>query len=578
MERINMFKRSMGLATGLLLVAGTAAVAQSQLDARKAIDAEQFQKAKTMLRALVASNPKDADNYFYLGKVLLLTDEVDSARAIFSNGISVVPKGALNYVGLGQADLIQGNPTNAKTNFDKAIDLKKKDYETFLYIGRAYIDQKNVDYVSALPNLQMADELDKKDVSAEVFLALADYYAMQKKNTDAYPQYLRALDINPKLSRARVQIGKMYKEAYAFPEAETEIAKVISEDPNYGPAYRELSEVQMQWSFADPKNGLAKREDALKNMRKYLDLTDNSFDSRLRYAQFLVYASDFATLEKEVANLNAPDSNNPKTFVVIRMRGYSAIENKNFEQGVKYMDELFARTKDASRIIGSDYLYLGKAQQALGKDSLAYINILKAVKLDSTKVEVLADIAKKFYDGRRYGKAAEVFAEVVKVNSKDPSIATNYFYLGTSNYFKYAFDDRDGKKPSRDLLLQADSAFAKVNQLAPDYETAYLYRARVNKMIDNVDNGEAVKGLAKPYYEKYIEIVTVTKPEKAATAKSGLIECYNNLGAYAATAGDKAKAGEFFNKTLALDPQNAYATDNLKILSPGSAAKPAGKK
>ena len=41
------------------------------------------------------------------------------------------------------------------------------------------------------------------------------------------------------------------------------------------------------------------RAEALKNYRKYLDLTDESFESRLRYAQFLVYASDFETLGKE---------------------------------------------------------------------------------------------------------------------------------------------------------------------------------------------------------------------------------------------------------------------------------------
>ncbi len=567
---MNTISKKAILATGVFFAASAAVYAQSLDDARKAIDAEQFQKAKSMLKTLVSNAPKEADNYFYLGKVYLLTDEIDSARAVFSNGISVVPKGALNYVGLGQADLLQKNPTNAKTNFDKAIDLKKKDYLTFLNIGRAYIEQKDVDFTSALPYLQQADELDAKDKDPDVFIALADFYAMQKKNTEAYPQYLRALDINPKLSRAHVQIGKMYKEAYAFPEAETEINKTVAEDPNYGPAYRELAEVQMQWSFADPKNGPAKRAEALKNMRKYLDLTDESFDSRLRYAQFLVYASDFQTLEKEVATLNAPDANNPKTFVVIRMRGYSAIENQNYEAGAKYMDQLFARTQDASRIIGSDYFYLGKAQQALGQDSLAFVNILKAVKMDSTKVSTLAEIAKKYYDARNYGKAAEIFKEVVDANSKDAAYVTNYFYLGTANYFKYAFDDRDGKNPSKDYLVKADSAFAKVNQLAPEYETTYLYRARVNKLLDNTENPT---GLAVPFYEKYIELVTVTKPEKAATAKSGLIESYNNLGAYASNT-DKAKALEYFTKTLAVDPNNALANDNIKLLNSNGAKTP----
>lgn len=566
MQTMKMIKKNIALATGLLLMGSTASFAQSLADAKKAIDAEQYQKATSMLKTLVANQPKEGDNYFNLGKVYLLTDDIDSARAAFTNGTTADAKNALNYVGLGQADLLQGNAANAKTNFDKAVDLRGKDYQTYLAIGRAYIDQKNVDYAQALPNLQKADELDSKDKDPETFLALADFYAYQRKNTEAYPMYLRALDINPNLSRAHVQIGKMYKDAFAFPEAEAEIKKVIETDPNYGPAYRELAEVQMQWSFADPKNGPAKKAEALQNMRKYLDLTDKSFDSRLRYAQFLVYASDFETLEKEVATLNAPDPKNPKTFVVTRMRGYSSIENKNYEQGLKYMNELFGRTQDASRILGSDYLYLGRAQQNLGQDSLAYINIAKAVELDSTKVEELATIGNKYYTAKNFAKAAEVYEKVVKANSKNPNIAMAYYYLGASNYFAWAYANQGGNTTSKDMLVKADTAFSKLTKLAPDYEVAYLYRARVNK---NLDDAENTGKLAVPYYEKYIEIIT--SKGKEAASKTQLVEAYNYLGAvWAAT--DKEKAKEYFNKTLALDPSNALATDNLKFLAGGGAA------
>lgn len=563
-----MIKKNIALATGLLLMGSTASFAQSLADAKKAIDAEQYQKATSMLKTLVANQPKEGDNYFNLGKVYLLTEDIDSARAAFTNGTTAAPKNALNFVGLGQADLIENNATNAKTNFDKAIDLRGKDYTTYLAIGRAYIDQKNVDYAQALPNLQKADELDSKDKDPETFLALADYYAYQRKNTEAYPQYLRALDINPTLYRANVQIGKMYKDAFAFPEAEAEIQKVIAADPNYGPAYRELAEAQMQWSFADPKNGAAKKADALTNMKKYLDLTDKSFDSRLRYAQFLVYAGDFATLENEVATLNAPDPKNPKTFVVLRMRGYSAIENKKFEQGIKDMNDLFARTQDASRIIGSDYLYLGKAQLATGQDSLAVINITKGVELDSTKVEELAAVGLKYFTDKNFPKAAQVYGKVVKLNSKNPSLAMAYYYLGTSNYVS-------SKGQDMNLLKSADSAFVKLLELAPEYEAAQLYRARTYRLMDDA---KEPKGIAVPQFEKYIQMVTVDKPEKAATPanQKGLVEAYNYIGALVSTT-DKEKAKEYFNKTLAIDPQNALATDNLKFLA-GPAKKAPVKK
>jgi tetratricopeptide (TPR) repeat protein len=569
MMTMKTIKKAITLALGLVMMGGTASFAQSLADAKKAIDAEQYQKATSMLKTLISSNAKDGNNYFYLGNTYLLTDEIDSARAVYTNGIAASPKLALNYVGLGQADLLSKNASSAATNFAKAIEMGAKNYETYLYIGKAHLAQETPDYAAALPMLQKADELDSKDKDAETFLALGDFYAMQlTKNSEAYPQYLRALDINPNSTRAIVQIGRMFKMAFSFPDAENKIKEAVAVDANYGPAYRELAEVQMRWADADPKNADAKRAEALANMKKYLDLTDKSFDSRLRYAQFLVYANDYATLSQEVATLQAPDANNPKTFVVKRMQGYSAIENKDFSKGIQYMNELFARTQDAARIIGSDYLYLGRAYAGSGNDSLAVINITKAVELDTTKVEELAEIAKKYYGAKNYAKAAETFDKVVSLNSKNPSMAMNAFYLGVARYVQSAGSDKA-------LLLQSDKAFEKVIELAPEYDPAFLYRARVNKAIDVIDNPETQKGLSVPFYEKYIELITVTKPEKAATNAKNLVDTYNYLG-FIISGTDKEKAKEYFNKALAIEPQNAYALDNLKALSaPATPAKKA---
>lgn len=574
MKTMKTIKKAITLSLGLVMM-GAASFAQSLADAKKAIDAEQYQKATSMLKTLVTSQAKEGANYYNLGTVYLLTEDIDSARAAFTSGITADPKFALNYVGLGKADLQSNNAASAKTNFDKAISFGAKDYLTYLEIGKAYFTQQNPDYAAALPNLTKADELDAKDKDPETFIALGDFYTKQSKNTEAYPQYLRALDINPNLTRAIVQIGRMYQQSFSFSEAEEQIKKAVAIDPNYGPAYRGLAENEMQWSRADAKTAEAKRAEALTNMRKYLDLTDKSFESRLRYAQFLVYASDFATLEKEVATLNAPDKNNPKTFVVIRMRGYSAIENKNFAQGVQYMNELFARTQDASRIIGEDYLYLGKALQGTGNDSLAVVNIIKGVQLDTTKVEDLAAIGQKYYSAKQFDKAADVYAKVISLNSKNPSMAMNLYYNGLSNYWHYVLNYAANKNPDRAYLVKADAALLKLSELAPEYEAGYLSRARALKYLDMYDNKDVQKGIAVPVYEKFVELVTVTKPEKATANAKNLVDAYNNLGVYAATT-DKEKAKEYFTKALAIDPSNVTASDNLKVLTaPPAPAKKA---
>lgn len=563
---MKMIKKTIALSLGFVLMGGAASFAQSLADAKKAIDAEQYQKATSMLKTLVNSQAKEGDNYYNLGRVYLLVEEADSAKSTFTKGTVADPKNALNYVGLGQVELNNGNTAGAKVNFDKAVELGKKDYVTYMQIGRAYFEQPKPDYATALPFLQKADELDAKDKDAEVFIALGDYWASQINNAAAYEQYLRALDIDPNLKRVKVQIGKMFKMAYSFPEAEDKVKEVISADANYGPAYRELAEINMGWSFRDPdpKKAEAKRTEALENMRKYLDLTDKSFDSRYRYAQFLVYASDWNTLASELTTLKT-DPANPKNFVINRLQGYSAVEGKNFDRGVKYLTELFTRKEDASRVLASDYLYLGKAYQGMGNDSLAVLNLTKGVQLDSTKVEDLAALGLKLFNEKKYGKAAQVYADVINANSKNPSIAMNLYYLGLAHYWNYATLNNEKKNPDKQLLKEADSAFARVLTLVPEYEDALWYRVQSNRLQDDP---QAPTGLAMPFYEKFIELVTVTKPDKATKPanQKKLVDAYNNMAAfYSAT--DKDKAIEFLNKTLAIDPQNNYALETLKIIN-----------
>ncbi|MEJ5994126.1 tetratricopeptide repeat protein [Pedobacter sp. Du54] len=570
-------KKTIALTLGLIVMGGAASFAQSLADAKKAIDAEQYQKATGMLKTLTVSDAKEGEVYFNLGNVYLALDEVDSAKAIFSKGTVADPKNALNYVGLGHADLFKKDPAAAKVNFDKAIDLGKKDYETYMYIGKAYFELPEgykPDYEAALPYLLKADELDSKDKDPEVFIALGDYWADQISNSKAYEQYSKASDIDPNIKRVKVQVARMIKMAGGYADAEANVKKVIEADPNYGPAYRELAEIQLQWSLKDP-TAEAKRTEALASYRKYLDLTDKSFDSRFRYAQFLVYAADWTALAKELPTLKT-DPSNPKSFVINRLQGYSAVDTKNFDLAVKSLNQLFAKPEDSSRIAVTDYFLLGRAYEGLGNDSLAIAYTTKGVELDTTKAEELAQIGQKLYTAGKYDKAAQVLKKSISLKPGNINNPTNYYYLGLSNYFAYSDELKAGKPGTRQYLVEADTAFAMVNILAPahDVDGAYLYRARIGKVLDNT---EAPVGLAVPHYLKYIDVLTVTHPEKGAANPKALIDVYNYLASYYSVK-DKDKAIGYLNKTLALDPANAFATQNLKVLNGGTPPPPAPPK
>lgn len=578
---MKMTKKAITLSLGLVVI-GSASFAQNLNDAKKAIDAEQYAKATSMLKSLVNSQAGKGENYFSLGDVYLHNGYIDSAKAVYNKGIIADPKYALNYVGLGQAELASKNDAAAKADFDKAIAAaSKKDYLPYMYIGEAYVNKgynatDKPDFAAALPMLQKADELDASDKDPQTFVALGDFYAAQKKNSEALSNYLRALNINENLLRAKVQIGRMYKESRAFPESETQLNEVITADPNYGPAYREIAELYMQWANFEPANFATKSAQAITNYKKYLDLTDKSFDTRLRYAQFLYYAKDWKSLETETADLAKLYPNNQKSMVINRLQAYSAAENKNPES-LKMLNDFFAKNTDTTRLIAADYLYLGKAQLIANQDSLALISVMRAVSKDSTNVEALEDVGKALFTNKKYAQAAGVYKTAIRLNPNGKGSLTNYYYLASADYYAYAVADRDKKNPDKKMLVEADSALAFVNKNSPDFTLAYITRARIARYMDDQT---APKGLMVPYYQQYLDLVTVKKPELGASPaeKKNQVEAYTNLGFYYSPT-DKAKATDLFNKALALDPANANATSGLKQLTePAAKAAPAKHK
>ncbi|KQM74951.1 hypothetical protein ASE74_02920 [Pedobacter sp. Leaf216] len=571
---MKILKKAITLNVGLVLM-GSAVFAQDLNDAKKAIDAEQYQKASSMLKSLVSSKASDGNNYYNLGLVYLKTGYIDSARAVFTKGITADPKNNLNLIGLGEADMLSNNPTSAKTNFDKAVALAAKDYKTYLYIGKAYLaqdkpsdDVSKPDFTNALANITKADELDSKDKDAEVFLALGDAYALQKKNSEALGPYMRVGDVDPNNRRAKTQIGKMYKESRAFPEGEKELLDVIAADANYGPAYRELGELYLQWSsFGVDKEKAAK---GIENYKKYMDLTDKSLESQLRYAQFLFYAKDFKTLEQVATSLQVP-ANDPKGIVVSRLKGWAAYENKNYPQALTYMTEFFAKEKDKSKILGNDYLYLGKSQLQAGQDSLAVMNIIEAAKIDSTNADALAEAGLSLMKAKKYAKSAEIFQMAIKYNPNGKGSLTNYYYLGQTRFYEAYIAQKEKKPFNTAALVEADSALSHLAKVSPDFALGYFTRGRIANLIDDKTNP---KGTGIPYFEKYVSLV---KPEEVAANKTNLSESYNNIGAWYSDK-DKAKAIDAFTKSLALDPADTYAAARLKELqSPASAPKAKGK-
>jgi tetratricopeptide (TPR) repeat protein len=549
--------------TLLLIFVGSALYAQTLGDAQKALDAEQYQNAKSQLKSLIALQPTVAENFFYLGQVYLKTDYADSAKAVFNQGITVNPAFPLNYVGLGQVDLDDNQEAAAKTNFDKAIAVSdKKDARAYLFIGKAYTYAKKPNYAEAINTLNAGKLIVEKQKGvngflADLNLAFGDAYRGQLKNSEAYSAYRTAFELNSSLIRTKVELGVINKMSKAYQESADEFNAVLAINPNYGPAYRELAETYYLWAKDQAKDYDAKIKQALEYYKKYLELTDKSLESRMRYADFLILAKDYKSLQAEAQAMAQMDKANKR---ILRYLAYAAYENGDYTSSIQAVKDFMAKV-ESKRVIGRDYSYLGRALIKSGQEEEGFQTVKKALAIDSSLVSGMSDLGKELYSLKKYSKAAEAYELAVKNPQRN---LLDYFYLGSSYYFDYGAKKTAGLEADKSLLAKADSAFSYLAQRSPNTFAAWQFRGRINRQFDDANDSQ---GLAVPFYEKYVELVTVTKPELAAKNSTGLIEAYIYLGSVVARKDkDTEKAKEYFNKVLAIDPANAIALEVLKAL------------
>ena len=533
--------------------------AQDIDQAKKAIDAEQFEKAKTILKSLLQAKPSNGTASFLLGNVYMSQKELDSAKIYYQKGITGSDGAKLNYIGLGQLDLEAKNQTAAQSNFDIAIkDAKRKDATVPTYIARAYMNISKPDYKNAITILERA-KIDSPQ-NAELLLALGDAYYLENKQNEAYSSYRSAFQIDPTMLRAKMQLGVLLKGAKSYDLAINSFNEVIAINPNYGPVYRELAETYYKWGRNKPSKAAENMQLAISNYDKYMSMTDYSLASRMRRADFLVLLKNWPELEKEANKMIELDKVNPRIY---RYLAYSAFENGNVDVALKSLESFIANPN--SKVIAKDYIYLAeiKFKKAIAADGLTMdptlyasglVDLKKALELEPLATEDLNDIGKKLFSKKFYKEAAPIF-ELGTKNTEDKNYVDDNIYYSLS--VLYGNSKKDVKADVNELK-NADVALDRVIVAAPSYQDAFLYKARINRLAENED--AIIKN-----YESYIAKLTEKGELSNATHKTKIVESYNNLAASYANK-DKAKAIEYFNKTLAIDPTNDYATKSLATL------------
>jgi tetratricopeptide (TPR) repeat protein len=142
---------------------------------------------------------------------------------------------------------------------------------------------------------------------------------------------------------------------------------------------------------------------------------------------------------------------------------------------------------------------------------------------------------------KKYDNSVKSYERKLKASSK--LNANDYFSMGRAYYFNKDF-------------INADTCFGTVIKLQNTLPIGYLWRAKSSIQLDP----DSKLGLAKPYYEKYVELTTDTKK-----FIKELTEAYEYLGYYYMLQKDNVKAKELWLKLKEIDPNNTKANKALEI-------------
>lgn len=566
------------------------ATAQDIASGLKDLEAERVPKAEQTFKQLASTAPT-ADNQFYLGYFLLKTGKPDEAKAAFEKGLAADPKNQLNNVGLAGVALTKKDLTTAKAKTDEAVAATKgKNSDVLFRAGEMYTlfegDKGANDPARAIELLEKAKVLDKKNQNVDLPMAMGDAYTLRNEGGPAVSRYEEVIDgavaaaaNNTVKAEANAKIGQLYLRSKQYKLAQEFFEKALAADPEFAPTYR---------SYADALVGSKAYKKASSTYDTYVQKSGTKDpELLLNVAKYYFLAGDHQKsldyLDKLKGQVKDP--------IIDRMTGWSSFALGRNDVAVESLNKFISTAPQ--KVIFDDYKYLGRAQAQLGTpegDSLSIVNLLKAAPSDTTE-NLYKEVADRYYAGKRYDKAATYLQQAISTDKKPSN--NDYLKLGLS-YYNYGLQvpkiiaDTAQQAVARKLaFMQADSSFARLaenaEKIGTPYPLAYYYRAQSNYFANGRDASLA-SGAPVPLYEKFIEqaLAAQANPETGATTREQnrkyLITAYRYLINNSIAKKDDAKAKEYANKVLELDPNDKDAKEFLNPTAPApAAAKPAAK-
>ena len=433
--------------------------------------------------------------------------------------------------------IISSKPADLDKQMKPYYKENKKNAENLVAFGREFMAAKDTANAKTYANYALQAS---KNKCAAAFILLGDIEAISDNGGGAATQYEQAIYVDPKNPDAYYKYANVYRKispsgAVAKLNELRQQRPDIAVDALAGRIYYMSNEFD---------KALAAYDKADKNKMEERDLSDYAMSA------FFKQKYDKAL---EVAKFGL--SKNPRHAAFNRLAFFNSTELKKYDDALMYADALFNKS-DSAKFSYYDYTYYGNAligakqpQKAIEMYELA----LKQEDMDNKakRAGVVKQLSDAYRDMEDFPNAIKHYKDYLASMEKPTA---NDLAALASLHMQHGATLKDNEQA--EAFKMADETYA---DLAQKYENAMEYatfmRARVNGQMDP----DQSKGLAKPYYEKLVELIG-PKTELDATEKARLKESYHYLiSYYFIQKDDKATAKDYAAKMLVIDPENQIA-------------------
>ncbi len=429
---------------------------------------------------------------------------------------------------------IEANKGNAKavdSQVKEYLKLYKKDADAIAGLGRAFLNVK--DTLEAQKYAQQAIDRDKHNAAG--YVLMGDIESINDNGGAAASWYKQATMMDPQDEQGYIKYAAVYSKR--SPELSVQMLEELRKiNPDY-PVDAESGHLFYRSNkFSDAVEHYAKVD------KSKLD------ENKLTEYAFAAYLLGDSKTSLEVTEYGVEKF--PRSASLNRLNFYNYTDLKDYDNALKYADALFNKS-DSAKFSARDYQYYGYAYMGTEEYDKAIEMFDKALEMNPDMNDVRKQLSDAYIAKQDYVKGLALYDEYLQ-NVEKASVSD---LDGLAKLYADQASNSTGDEQI-EALKNADRIYG---QLGEEYPNNLMYASRMRARLNSQLDPETTQGLAKPYYEKYAELLLSESPD----TPNLLIEPYSYLGYYYFQKGDHSNANVYWKKILEIDPSNATAKQAL---------------